>query len=107
LAAHEDPREQQDRPLLRLEGQFKRKKGTTHPLKSDEVHQLIRPTVTSWKTESIAICQFIHLQHTLEEVTNLFSSRHLLRPDQSAGKRHLILEKFSILLHISYRLPLP
>ena len=67
-----------DWPLFRLEDQRKREKGTAPSLKGDELQERVRPGVTSWKTEGIAICQFVHLLHTLEDLVDLLSSCHLL-----------------------------
>lgn len=69
---------QPDGPLLRLEDQYKREKGTTPSFKDDELHQCVRPAITSWKTEGIAIYQFVHPLHILEEVNDLCISRYLL-----------------------------
>jgi hypothetical protein len=59
---------QPDWSLLRLEDQCKLKKGAARSLEGDELHQGVRPGVISWKAEGIAICQFAHLLHMLEEL---------------------------------------
>ncbi len=69
---------QPDWPLLWLEDQRKCEKGAAATLKGDELHQIVRPCDTSWKAEGIAICQFVHLLHTLEEFADLYCSRHEL-----------------------------
>ena len=40
--------------------------------------QRVRPGITSWKAEGIAICQFVHLLHMLEEVADFFFARYVL-----------------------------
>src|SRR5436190_1593864 len=69
---------QPDRPLLGLEDQCKREKGAASTLEGDKLHQPVRPGITSWKAEGIAICQFVHLLHILEKLVDLSTSRYLL-----------------------------
>ncbi len=67
-----------DRSLLRLEHQSKCEKGAAPSLKGDELYELVRPGVASWKAQGIAIRQFVHLLHLLEEAFDLLFSPHLL-----------------------------